>query len=210
LATERDEELWPFVVPVASRWARRLAAILELTLGLVYTPLLFLRAFLRPGTVIRDRAVRRRIWAETALIAGAWVALLMAVTWWGWWKFWFFMYLLPALLAANMQSLRKYVEHMGLTGATVLSVTRSVLPPKWGGRAVALSLFNEPYHGIHHKYPRLPQRVLPQAAPILTPAAAGEIAPYPNYRRAFWDMLATLGDPHIGPPLPPAAPPSPP
>src|SRR5262249_17536832 len=46
LATERDEELWPFVRPETPRWARRLAASLELTLGLAFTPFLFFRAFL--------------------------------------------------------------------------------------------------------------------------------------------------------------------
>src|SRR6266699_277367 len=31
LATERDTELWPLVITKAPRWARRLAALLELT-----------------------------------------------------------------------------------------------------------------------------------------------------------------------------------
>ncbi|MFX9552013.1 fatty acid desaturase, partial [Acinetobacter baumannii] len=38
LASERDEELWPFVHPSSSRFARITAAILELTLGLLFTP----------------------------------------------------------------------------------------------------------------------------------------------------------------------------
>src|ERR1051325_1969829 len=38
LASERDTELWPFVRTNAPRWARRLAALLELTLGLFYSP----------------------------------------------------------------------------------------------------------------------------------------------------------------------------
>src|SRR5262245_61416620 len=63
LGTERDEELWPFVRPTSPRWLRRTAAFLELTAGLVWTPLLLLRSFLRPGSPIRG-PVRRRIWAE--------------------------------------------------------------------------------------------------------------------------------------------------
>src|SRR3954463_8955796 len=43
LATERDTELWPLVITKAPRWARRLAALLELTVGLFYSPFIFLR-----------------------------------------------------------------------------------------------------------------------------------------------------------------------
>ena len=69
LATERDEELWPFVKPAVSRRARILAAVLELTVGLLYTPFLFIRAFLRAGSTIRKKDLRRRIWAEFLLAA---------------------------------------------------------------------------------------------------------------------------------------------
>jgi fatty acid desaturase len=198
LATERDEELWPFVVPGTPRWARRLAVVIELTAGLAYTPFLFLRAFLRPGTFIRERQVRRRIRGELALIAVWWAAVLTVVAWWGLWKFWLIMYLAPALLAGNMQSLRKYIEHMGLSGSTPLGATRSVLAPGWVGRLVAFSLFNEPYHGVHHKYGGLPQGALPRLASALVPETTEEPPPYPSYRRALWDMLGTLGDPRIG------------
>src|SRR5688572_12436167 len=37
LGTERDEELWPFVVTGMPRWKRVLAAVLELTCGLFFT-----------------------------------------------------------------------------------------------------------------------------------------------------------------------------
>ncbi len=66
LATERDEELWPFVIPGTPRWARVLAAILELSLGLFFTPFLFVRTFLRAGSPIRNQKLRRRVWAEFA------------------------------------------------------------------------------------------------------------------------------------------------
>jgi fatty acid desaturase len=198
LSTERDEELWPFVVPGTPRWARRLAAFLELTFGLAYTPIFFLRAFLRPGTVIRDKHIRRRIWAELAVVAGVWAAILTAVGRWEPWNFYLIMYLVPAVLAGNMQSWRKYIEHMGMTGSTVLGVTRSVLPPGWAGRLVAFSLFNEPYHGTHHKYARLPQGSLPQLPSALVPETPEELPPFPSYRKALWHTLRTLGDPHIG------------
>jgi len=198
LATERDEELWPFVTPGTPRWLRRLCAFLELTCGLVYTPCLFLRAFVRPGTVIRKPAVRRRIVAELVAIAVLWTLLLAAVVAWDLWKFWLVMYLAPAWLAGCVQSLRKYIEHMGVAGSTALTATRSVQPVSWIGRLVAFTLLNEPLHGIHHKYPRLPQETLPALSSILVPSREGEMAPFPSYRSALWNMLGSLRDPRVG------------
>src|SRR5215212_11824844 len=67
LATEKDTELWPFVLTRAPRWARCLAAFFELTFGLFYSPLIFLRVFVHRHSLVRSRKVRRRIWAELAL-----------------------------------------------------------------------------------------------------------------------------------------------
>src|SRR6516225_316231 len=125
LATERDAELWPFVLPKAPRWARRLAAFAELTVGLFYSPLLFFRIFLRPGSSIRSRKVRRRIWVELSLTAAVWTGILATVAFWGVWKYLLWMYLAPALIGANLQAWRKYIEHVGVTAATVNSSTRS-------------------------------------------------------------------------------------
>src|ERR1700736_4413584 len=76
LATERDIELWPFVIPATPRWLRILAAILELSLGLFFTPFLFMRTFLRAGSPIRNKKLRRRIWSELALTGGVWFCIL--------------------------------------------------------------------------------------------------------------------------------------
>src|SRR5438046_6224491 len=129
LGTERDAELWPFVVPDKPRWFRCLAAVSELILGLVYTPLLFLRALIRPGSVIRNRNRRRRIWMEIGFIAFVWLVVLLVVAFTNAWNYLLVMYLIPASLAGCMQSLRKYIEHMGMTGSTVLSSTRSIVDP---------------------------------------------------------------------------------
>src|SRR3954462_9230629 len=79
LATEKDTELWPFVLTRAPRWARRLAAFLELTLALFYAPLIFLRVFVHRNTLVRSRKVRRRIWLELALSVVVWAAIVAAV-----------------------------------------------------------------------------------------------------------------------------------
>ena len=107
LGTERDAELWPFVVPDKPRWFRCLAAVSELILGLVYTPLLFLRSLIRPGSVIRNRYRRRRIWMEIGFIALVCSAVVLIVAFTNAWNYLLVTYLIPASLAGCMQSLRR-------------------------------------------------------------------------------------------------------
>ena len=198
LATERDEELWPFVRPTISRPARILAAILELTVGLLYTPFLFIRAFLRTGSPVRKKDLRRRIWIEFSLSAALWAGILWAVALWDVWKYFIWLYLAPAFLAANMQSLRKYIEHVGLLGSTVNSSTRSIVANGWVGRLVSFTLLHEPYHGVHHRYAGLPHAELPLFAGELAPKTAEERPPFRSYSHAFADLFQSLANPRVG------------
>jgi fatty acid desaturase len=199
LGTEKDEQLWPFVNPQAPCWLRRLAASFELSLGVVYDGVQFWRAFLRRGSPVRSPSVRRRIFAELTMTVTFWGLVLAATAWWGAWKWLLVLYVFPAIVAGNMHSWRKYIEHMGLTGSTVLGLTRTVVPPGLIGRLLAFSMFNISYHSVHHYYARMPQASLRRFTSVLTPQAPEEQTVYPNYWRAFWAMLPTLADPKIGP-----------
>lgn len=198
LATERDTELWPFVLTKAPRWARRLAAFLELTVGLFYSPFIFLRVFVGRHSLVRSRKVRRRVWAELALAVAMWATIIAAITFWGVWKYFLWLYLVPALIAANLQNWRKYIEHVGLTGNTVNSSTRSIVPKSWLGRVFAYTLLHEPYHGVHHQNAGLPHAVLPQFKSVLTPKKPGERVPFMSYRQALPDLIRNLGNPRVG------------
>jgi fatty acid desaturase len=198
LATERDEELWPFVHPRISRPARVLAAVLELTMGLLFTPFLFLRTFLRKGSPIRSSKVRRRIWKELAVMAIVWTAILTAVAVFGVWKYFLWLHLIPACLAANMQSLRKYIEHVGLTGSTVNSSTRSIVADGWVANFLAFTLLHEPYHGVHHWRSGLPHAELPQHTDALEPGSPEERPPFRTFRAALRDLFINLPDPRVG------------
>jgi fatty acid desaturase len=198
LGTPRDEELWPFVRPEIPRWARILFAILELTFGLFFTPLLFARVFLRAGSPIRSKKVRRRIWAEYALSIVVWTSVLVAVAHWHGWTYFLWLYLAPAFIAANLQSWRKYIEHVGLTGSTVNSSTRSIVSEGWAGRLVAFTLLHEPYHGVHHQQAGLPHAELPRHVSKLEPSIPEERPPFPSYRHAWMDLLLSLGNPRVG------------
>jgi fatty acid desaturase len=198
LATERDHEFWPLSQTTVPRWKRCLAAFFELNLGLVYSPLVFLRAFFCSPSPVRSKRVRKRIWAELALTAVTWAFILWAVTTFGLWKYFLWMYLAPAALAANLQSWRKYIEHVGMTGDTVNGTTRSIVAKSWMGRLVAFTLLHEPFHGVHHQRSGLPHSVLPQHVEKLRPKKPGERTPYPSYRYALIELMRCLADPRVG------------
>ena len=198
LATERDTELWPFVLPKAPRWARLLAAFGELIFGLFYSPLIFLRIFLKSDSTIRAVRVRKRIWTELAISVVVWALILAAVALGDFWKYLLWMYLAPGMIAANLQSWRKYIEHMGLTGNTVNSSTRSIVPKSWLGRIFAYTLLHEPYHGVHHQNAGLPHSVLPQFTSLLIPKTPGERVPFMSYRHALPDLVRSLANPRVG------------
>jgi len=198
LASERDEELWPFVHPQMPRGARVLAAILELTMGLFFTPFLLIRTFLRPGSPIRNKKLRRRIWTEFAGAALVWTAILTAIALFDGWKYFLWLHVIPAWLAANMQSLRKYVEHVGLTGSTVNSSTRSIVAEGWLATFVTFTLLHEPYHGVHHWRSGLPHPELPQHTAALEPGTPEERPPFRTYRAALHDLFINLPDPRVG------------
>jgi fatty acid desaturase len=196
LGDRRDEEFWPLNDPAAGKWKRRLAAFLELTCGLVWTPFLFVRAFLRRDTHVRAPAVRRMIWVELVGLVAVWAAIVGLAVWFDLVPVLVAGYLIPAVLAGNVQSLRKYVEHVGLTGRGP-ALTRSVRNPSRAGRFLSWLLFHEPYHDVHHLYPKVPQEALPTVAAAENPLPP-ELPVFPNYRAALVDLLRGLADPKFG------------
>ncbi len=198
LATERDIELWPFVTVGTPRWARRLAAFLELNVGILFTPFLFIRVFLQKDSFIKNKRVRRRIWQEFALIAVVWILIFSTVSYFQIWGFYLWVFLAPGFIAGNLQSWRKYIEHVGLTGDTARSATRSIVADSWSGRFFSLTLLHEPLHGIHHVKMSLPFEKLPEHTPLLDPDDEGDIPPFPSYRSALVHLLHNLSDPKSG------------
>ena len=199
LTTERDYEFWPLSQPSMPRWKRRLAAFFELNFGLFYSPFVFLRAFFCSPSPVRSKRVRQRIWAELALSIVTWILIVSAIAAFDLWKYFIWLYLAPALLAANLQSWRKYIEHVGMTGDTVNSSTRSIVAKSWLGRLVAFTLLHEPFHGVHHQRAGLPHSLLPQHVEKLQPKKPGERTPYPSYRNALIELMRCLADPRVGP-----------
>jgi hypothetical protein len=97
-----------------------------------------------------------------------------------------------------MQSLRKYVEHVGLTGSTVNSSTRSIVAEGWVAMLVNFTLLHEPYHGVHHWRSGLPHPELPAHAAALEPHGEEERPPFHTFGAAMHDLLIHLADPRVG------------
>lgn len=198
LATEKDEELWPFVNVNTPRWARQLAAFIELNVGVLFTPFLFLRMFLKKGSFIRSRKVRRRIWGELILMVTVWTLILTLVHLFQVWYYFLWCFAAPAVIAGNLQSWRKYVEHVGLYGHTAKSATRSIISDTWTGRFISLTLLHEPFHAVHHLRAGLHHYELPLHAKSLQPTTEGELTPFPSYGSAIKHLLSELADPRVG------------
>jgi fatty acid desaturase len=197
-ATERDVELWPFVNTKCPLWGRRLAAFIELNFGFFFTPFLFWRAFFRRDSEIRNRKIRKRIWAELALAVVFWTVALTSVVHFQLWPWFFWNYFIPGFIAGNLQSWRKYIEHVGMSGNTARSATRSIVADTLPGELMSLTLLHEPLHGIHHLQSKLPHYELPEHTESLNPEDEGDIPPFPNYRTAFVDLIRRLPDPRVG------------
>ncbi len=199
LITERDLEFWPFNQTDKPRWFRVLAAAAELNFGMFFTPILFLETFLRKDSIVRSPRIRRKIWSEFAIMGFTWAAIFTLTTVLGLWKYLIWMYLVPAFLGANLQSWRKYIEHVGMTGTTANGATRSIIANHWTGRLVSFSLLHEPLHGIHHQRAGLTHAELSRHVRDLEPNTPGERPPFPSYRHAFLDLFSCLADPRVGP-----------
>src|SRR4051794_9860548 len=82
-----DPELWPYSAPGTPRWFRVLAAFLEISVGVVYTPILFLRSVLVGQLSPRERSLITRgyimciaFWTITSIICtylGLWKLLVV-------------------------------------------------------------------------------------------------------------------------------------
>jgi fatty acid desaturase len=197
LARPDDPELWPFVNPRIGRGARLLAVLVELGMAFVYGPVLYLRAVV-VGQRRISRAEGKRMLGGYALCVATWGATLGAVHALGWWQPFVVGYLVPLFLAANLQALRKYVEHVGLFGDTILTATRTVAATGLVGHTFSGSLFHILHHGTHHRYAKVPCYNLPAATPYVYGQGEPTVPVYSSYLHATLDMLRTLGNPRVG------------
>jgi fatty acid desaturase len=127
-----------------------------------------------------------------------WAIAIGVTAAYGLWAFLLLNYFVPAYIAGNLQSWRKFIEHVGLSGHSARSATRSIIADTWAGKLVSLTLLHEPLHGIHHIKSSLPHSDLPAHVSWLEASEEGDTEPFPNYWAAFQDLLRCLPDPRVG------------
>jgi fatty acid desaturase len=147
------------------------------------------------------RATVHRLVMEYTVCLTLWVSVLAAAISFGRTKEFIVCYLVPAILAGNLQSLRKFTEHVGLLGHDVPSTTRTVIDSSLLGRMLSASMLHIDLHGPHHLHAKIPHFRLPEATPIAyeqelcDPISANV---FPSYVAAIRAMVRTLPDPRVG------------
>ena len=140
-----------------------------------------------------------RVWAELAGNVLFWGVILAATASAGVWLPLLVLYFVPAYLAGNLQSLRKYVEHMGMTGTTANGLTRSIVP----GKCASANLRRRRCSTSRTTGSTTATCSCPASAALhgiaRALARAGEVGPYLSYGHALVPMLRCLADPRIGP-----------
>ena len=136
--------------------------------------------------------------AEYAICGLLWGTLFGLAAIYDGWQVLLIGYFVPVVIAGNLQSLRKFTEHMGLCGDTILSTTRTVVDRRWFGRLMSDSMLHIDYHGTHHRYAKVPHYNLPAATPLVYKPGQPAVPIFSSYSSAMLDMLWTLHDPRVG------------
>lgn len=104
---------------VAYAWA-------ELVFGWALTPALYSYRTMKSWRALQRWQRKRLVCAWSALLA-FWCVILAIVQINGWWEWFIVMHLAPAWLAGSMQTVRKFTEHLGMFGDTIVSMARTVV-----------------------------------------------------------------------------------
>jgi fatty acid desaturase len=120
------------------------------------------------------------------------------VHWQGWWVGFVVAVLVPLWLAAAIQTLDKFTQHLGLHGDTVLSATRTIAAERGIGKILSLSVQRVDHHGAHHLDASVPYYHLPEATKEIYVEGHEPGPIYGNHFRAVLAMLPSMLDPKIG------------
>lgn len=210
MSTPRDYELWPYCDPKYSRRFRSTFAVLDLVLATITAPVIYGRIFFSDCSVMSRRERQSALW-EYGLSAVFWSALSGIIAWLlisdrlletqlsVWW-------IAPLCLSASMNTVRKMIEHIGLSSTDYLMGTRTVLPGNAVTRAVSYFNFAINIHGPHHrhgaaKYFELESKL--EECLSRQPEATATI--FPTYTAAAWSTLKdVLHNPGVGSVINPA------
>lgn len=165
LNTPADFELWPYSSPGASLTFRRVFVWLDVVFGMLTAPWIYGRIYFVSPELINATA-RRRIAREYAVLVGVWglvITVIAAMTYQGVinWSAFNPLWLLPTAISGSLNTVRKLVEHIGMTSIDPMLGTRTILGRNLLSRVSSYLNFDIAIHGPHHRYPRAQHHELP-------------------------------------------------
>ena len=197
LNTTGDYELWPYSDPRISLAFRRLFVWVDLAGGVITAPFIYGRIYWT-GDRRLSPEVRRMITFEYLLMAIVWTAglglLVFAALRAGFrWEQFQFVWLLPLILSPVVNTVRKFVEHLGMTSTDPLLGTRTIAFGNLWTRLLNYFNFDIAVHGPHHRYPRAQHYELSPKLAEYQQAHPDENVPvFSSYLAAVRDMLPSL------------------
>ncbi|GAB5440299.1 MAG: hypothetical protein Fues2KO_06480 [Fuerstiella sp.] len=204
LNTPLDWELWPYSDPHASLKFRRMFLGFDLLCGSLATPLIWGRICFSRRSPAKPEMIRR-MQREYAMMFAAWLATAAWLTWQvnaGMIQLSkaMLIYSLPLVLAANCNSIRKIMEHVGTSSLDPLQGTRTIIGRSWVTRLLSFFDFDLSVHGPHHRYPKLSHDNLKNRMQELRQQDPDRSYPiYSSFTAALWDTAkAVWKNPGVG------------
>jgi len=197
LNTGDDYELWPYSDPKRSLAFRRMFVWLDLFGGVVTAPVIYTRIYLVREPRLKPEA-RQAIFRELVAMGVFWLLFLAGLATWGTargfdWREFDPVWLLPLLLSPVANTVRKFVEHLGMTSRDPYLGTRTVLSGNLLSRLACYFNFDIAVHGPHHRYPRAQHYELgPKLKTHLQTNPEAPIPLFRSYLAASLDMLPNL------------------
>jgi len=207
LNTPGDYELWPYSDPATSLGFRRTFVWLDLVLGIFTAPYIYGRIYFGKDPKLKPET-RRIIFFEYITLVVFWTAVVIGLAMFGNargfdWSQFDPIWLLPTLLSPVVNTVRKFVEHLGLTSDDPLLGTRTIVDGNLLSRFLRYLNFDIAVHGPHHRYPKVHHDELaPKLKQYRQQHPDLPIPVFHSYMAAVWDVLPYLWkNPATGAPL---------
>jgi len=188
-----DWELWPYASPQCSLRFRRLFAWFDLMFSSIAGSIVYGRIFFHKDSPLKSPAIRRMIRREYVAIVLVWGTTFGLIQYYGVWAEFVRIWLTPMMIAAVLQSVRKFTEHLGMSSFDPLLGTRTVLGTNWITRFCTFANFDIFIHGPHHRHPRVAHNLLGRKMGEYMEANPETRYPvYSSYWQAAWSMVPSF------------------
>jgi fatty acid desaturase len=204
MCTPEDYELWPYCKPKYSVSSRRAFCVFDLLLGTLSAPIIYSRIFWKRNSPLTEPECAD-VKFEYMLSVLFWSAITSIVVYLSmtekvsseslslWW-------FAPLAFAATLNSLRKLIEHVGLSNYDPMFGTRTIQPTNPIARLISFGNYDLNLHGPHHRYGRAKHNELSEklAEALENQPAVRDIV-FRSYSGAAWHTLqCVLKSPGVG------------